>query len=147
VNSMMRRTKRKGKPPDEPAPDATIASEDKPALDVRVLRRESGEIPYLDWFRSLRDAGAKTRVAARIARLRLTGNFGDHRERISGAVSELRIDYGPGYRVYYVQNGNTLILLIVGGVKDGQQSDIQKAVALWEECKDDNDRFSGDFVS
>ena len=144
----MQRTKRSRKPPEEMTPDAPVTDEadNKPAIDVRVLERDSGEIPYIDWYTALRDAEAKTRITARLNRIVATGNFGDHRERIAGAVSELRIDHGPGYRIYYVRNGNTLVLLVVGGVKDGQQSDILKAVALWEECKDEIERLSRVYV-
>lgn len=67
---------------------------------------------------------------------------GDHRERIEGAVSELRIDYGPGYRVYYVQIGDIVVVLLGGGVKDRQQNDIDAALAVWEDNKDEDDRFS-----
>ena len=79
---------------------------------------------------SLRDYVAKLRVTARIVRLINTGNMGDHRERISGAVSGMRIDCGPGYRIYYVRQGDVLILLLAGGTKDSQQNDIEEAVRL-----------------
>ncbi len=74
-----------------------------------------------------------------------TGNFGDQRERISGAISEIRVDYGPGYRVYYVRLGNVWVILVGGGTKDKQQNDIETAVSLWEKTKDDVERFSREF--
>ena len=73
------------------------------------------------------------------------GNFGSHRERISGAVSELKLDYGPGYRVYFVRQGDTLVILLGGGTKASQEGDIMSAVALWERNKDDAKRFSREF--
>ena len=73
------------------------------------------------------------------------GNFGDRRERIAGAVSELRIDYRPGYRVYYVRVGSQIVVLMGGGTKDNQQGDIDEAVRLWERYKDDVEERSRDF--
>ena len=144
----VRRTTRERPPAQEtPSGDAPPDAKPTPArITVKVLRRDSGESPFTEWFRFLRDVGAQTRVTTRIDRIRETGNLGDHRERISGAVSELRIDYGSGYRVYFVRYGDTMTLLSVGGTKDGQQGDILRAAALCEECKNDVDRFSGDYV-
>lgn len=62
-----------------------------------------------------------------------------------GAVSEMRIDYGPGYRLYFVLHGDTLIVLLGGGTKDSQQADIAAAVTLWERNKNDAERFSREF--
>lgn len=85
------------------------------------------------WFRGLRDVRAKARIDERINRL-ANGNPGDVRPVGSG-VSELRIDYGPGYRVYYVQRGKVLIILLCGGDKASQRRDITKAIALAEGLK------------
>jgi putative addiction module killer protein len=126
---------------ESPEPDALEA----PRYQIRVLVEEGGNIPFLRWRNSLRDVMAKARIAVRLTRIAGEGNFGDHRERISGAVSELRLDYGPGYRVYYVLHGSLLVILLGGGTKDGQQSDILAAHALWEANKDDDERFSRDF--
>ena len=83
---------------------------------------------YARWFRRLRDTQARARINVRIRRLSL-GNLGDVRA-VGGGVSELRIDYGPGYRVYFVQRGRELIVLLAGGDKDSQDRDIRKALAL-----------------
>ena len=80
---------------------------------------------YSRWFRRLRDREAKRIIDARIARLAL-GNSGDAHP-VGGGVSELRIDYGPGYRVYYVRRGQQLIILLAGGDKDSQSRDIVRA--------------------
>ena len=85
------------------------------------------------WFRVLRDARAKVRIDERIDRL-ANGNPGDVKPVGSG-VSELRIDYGPGYRVYYVQRGKLLIILLCGGDKASQRRDIAKAIELAEGIK------------
>lgn len=87
---------------------------------------------YAEWFASLRDANAKARIAIRIKRLSL-GNPGDVGP-IGEGVSELRIHYGPGYRVYYVQRGAVIILC--GGDKSTQYKDILKALNLAREWED-----------
>jgi putative addiction module killer protein len=86
---------------------------------------------FKTWFEELRDLRARARIQARIDRLSL-GNPGDVRPVGSG-ISELRIDYGPGYRVYFVQRGEHLIVLLAGGKKDTQARDIAQAVTLASE--------------
>ena len=83
---------------------------------------------YARWFRRLRDRQARVRVDNRIRRLSL-GNPGDVRP-IGEGVSEIRIDYGPGYRVYFVRGGEELIVLLAGGDKDSQERDIRRALEL-----------------
>lgn len=83
---------------------------------------------YADWFARLRDERAKARINMRIRRLAL-GNAGDVKP-VGGGVSEMRIDYGPGYRVYFVRRGEVLIMLLSGGDKSTQQSDIAAAKTL-----------------
>lgn len=83
---------------------------------------------YKRWFSKLRDKRAKARIDVRIRRLSL-GNPGDV-EPVGEGVSELRIDYGPGYRVYYISQGDELIVLLAGGDKSNQSSDIKKAKSL-----------------
>lgn len=80
------------------------------------------------WLKGLRDLQAKERVFARIRRLQ-EGNPGDVKP-VGGGVSEMRINYGPGYRLYFVQRGSTLIILLCGGDKASQGQDIAKALAL-----------------
>ena len=86
------------------------------------------------WFRGLRDRRAFARIAARIDRL-ASGNPGDVKP-IGGGLSEMRIDYGPGYRVYFMQRGAIIIVLLCGGDKATQQRDIEQAKALAAEWKD-----------
>jgi putative addiction module killer protein len=86
---------------------------------------------YFQWFNSLHDRQARVRVDARIRRLSL-GNFGDVKP-VGEGVSELRIDYGPGYRVYFTQRGQTLVVLLAGGDKKTQDQDIKKALELVRE--------------
>lgn len=88
---------------------------------------------FADWLAGLRDQTAKKRVVARI-RLAELGNFGDHHSLVDG-IWEMRIHHGPGYRLYYAQEGSAVYLLLVGGDKQTQSRDIEKAKALWNEVK------------
>lgn len=83
---------------------------------------------YAAWIEDLRDDRARMRIEVRIRRLQL-GNPGDVKP-VGEGVSELRIDYGPGYRVYFTQRGDTLVVLLVGGDKRTQDRDIAAAIAL-----------------
>jgi len=83
---------------------------------------------YAEWIDCLHDIRARARILARIERLGL-GNPGDV-EPVGGGVSELRIHYGPGYRVYFKQQGRELVILLAGGDKRSQAKDIKKALSL-----------------
>lgn len=83
---------------------------------------------YESWFEKQRDLQAKARVLARIRRLSL-GNLGDIKS-VGEGVSELRITYGPGYRIYVKQQGDVLVILLVGGDKSSQKRDIERAKEL-----------------
>ena len=77
------------------------------------------------WLRNLRDRRARARIVVRIERV-VEGNFGDHRS-VGGGIGELRIDVGPGYRIYYTIRNNAVVLLLCGGDKSSQQKDIERA--------------------
>ena len=83
---------------------------------------------FADWFENLRDRQARSRVDVRIRRLSI-GNPGDV-EPVGEGVSELRVDYGPGYRVYFVRRGPALVILLAGGDKRTQSRDIRRAIEL-----------------
>jgi putative addiction module killer protein len=83
---------------------------------------------YNEWFSKLKDVIGRAKIAVRVARLE-EGNPGDSRSVGEGVV-ELRINFGPGYRVYYIQRGDVLILLLCGGDKSTQSKDIARAKAL-----------------
>lgn len=83
---------------------------------------------YIRWFRKIRDTQARARILTRIRRLSL-GNPGDVRP-VGEGVSEMRIDYGPGYRVYYARRGETTVVLLAGGDKNTQGRDIRRALKL-----------------
>lgn len=86
---------------------------------------------YSKWFKSLRDRQARARINVRIRRLSL-GNPGDVKP-VGEGVSELRIDYGPGYRVYFAEQGHTVVILLAGGNKQTQERDIKTALDLARE--------------
>lgn len=92
---------------------------------------EGGRDPLKDWLASLADRQARARVLVRVQRM-ASGNFGDCKP-IADGVWELRIDYGPGYRVYYARVGEKLLLLLIGGDKRKQQADIDTALAYWND--------------
>jgi len=85
-------------------------------------------LTFSNWLETLRDKQARTRIQARIIRLS-RGNPGDVKP-VGEGVSEMRIDHGPGYRVYFVRNGSELIILLAGGDKHSQTKDIKKAIEL-----------------
>ena len=91
------------------------------------MRVEATET-YRDWINALKDRTGRARIQVRVDRL-IHGNPGDHRNLTDG-VTELKIDVGPGYRVYYMQRGTRILLLLAGGDKSTQQNDIDLAIDL-----------------
>jgi putative addiction module killer protein len=90
---------------------------------------------YREWINALKDRTGRARIQVRVDRL-VHGNPGDHRDLTDG-VSELKIDVGPGYRVYYTQRGNVLLLLLAGGDKSTQKRDIELAICLAKNFEED----------
>ena len=98
---------------------------------IRKLELDSGEIPFDIWFVSLDDTKLQAAVDSRLARVR-AGNFGDFKG-VGAGVFELRIDKGPGLRVYYGLYGRQVVILIGGGDKSTQPRDILRAQQLWKQ--------------
>lgn len=90
-------------------------------------------LDFAQWLANLRDRRAKAKIADRLKRA-ANGNFGDNRS-VQGGVFEMRVDYGPGYRVYYFQRGKELVILLCGGDKRTQDADIACAKRLKEEIE------------
>lgn len=85
---------------------------------------------YFDkWHASLRDRKAKSKIVRRVERAE-QGNVGDHKQ-VEGPVWEMRIDYGPGYRLYYARQGEMIYLLLCGGDQSSQKADIRNALEIW----------------
>lgn len=103
------------------------------SMDVQLYVTEDEKKPFVIWIKKLKDKDACGRINARIARLRL-GNFGDCKA-LGNGLWELRIDVGPGYRVYYGRAGEQLVLLLCGGDKRTQDADIATAKKHWVDYK------------
>ena len=93
--------------------------------EIRRYIRPDGRIPFLEWYYAQRDGKAQVKVDARLERVSL-GNLGDYKP-VGDGVYELRINYGPGYRIYFRQIGATIVLLLCSGDKSTQEQDIRKA--------------------
>ena len=100
-------------------------------LEISCLA--SGKSPFIVWLNALRDERAAARIKARLARVRL-GNLGNTRT-VGDGVRELKIDCGPGYRIYFGQSGDALIILLCGGDKGSQNEDIKTAKEYWTRYK------------
>ena len=110
--------------------------------EIKLLVLGNGECPFSEWLDALRDIKTSAVIDARLTRV-AAGNFGDYKE-VGGGVCELRIDLGPGYRVYYAEYDQVIVVLLGGGTKKQQQRDIEKAKALREANKDDPKRLQRD---
>lgn len=97
----------------------------------------SGKIPFLQWLNALKDPVTRLRIRRRLDRLEL-GNRGDCKP-VGEGVSELRLAFGPGYRIYFAEYDAAIIILLCGGDKDSQAKDIKLAKAYWHELKERND--------
>ncbi len=100
------------------------------AFDIEVYKTSTEKEPYTEWAESL-DKNALVRIDARITRIEKTGNFGVG--PVGDGVFELKFDFGPGYRVYFGYKTDTVLVLLFGGYKKGQQKDIDKAQEYWRE--------------
>jgi putative addiction module killer protein len=105
-------------------------------FEIQTYQWPDGSEPYADWLAGLADKQARARVLVRVLRMG-AGNFGDCKPLADG-VWELRIDWGPGYRVYYALAGRRLVLLLVGGDKRRQQADITAALKYWKDWQERN---------
>lgn len=102
-------------------------------IEVLEYVTEAGIVPYKAWLNALKDIQARARIRTKIDRLEL-GNFGDC-EPVGKGVSELKISYGPGYRIYFGRAGKEIVILLCGGDKRSQREDIELAHAYWENYK------------
>jgi putative addiction module killer protein len=97
--------------------------------EIRLYETEYGRVPFAEWMDSIEGQPVYGAVMARLDRLE-QGNFGNHHS-VGEGVSELVLDIGPGYRVYFGRDGESLVILLVGGSKKSQQSDIETAKRYW----------------
>jgi putative addiction module killer protein len=101
-------------------------------LAIREYLTPQGKNPFREWLKSL-DRAVQARIQARVLRFE-NGNLGDHKN--VGGVWEARLDFGPGYRLYFGKDGNAVILLLAGGDKASQSKDITAAKLYWEDFRE-----------
>lgn len=99
--------------------------------DIEIYTTANGRQPFSEWLDSLKDNIAQNRIEIRIARVR-RGNLGNYRS-VGKGVNELKIDSGPGYRIYFGQLGATIVVLLCSGDKSSQETDILTAIAYWSD--------------
>jgi putative addiction module killer protein len=102
-------------------------------LEIRHYQTALGRYPVLEWLSDLRDTVGHARISARLDKL-AGGLLGDWRS-VGNGVCELRINHGPGYRIYYAREGQAVILLLCAGTKHTQHKDIERAYAYWKDYK------------
>ena len=102
--------------------------------ELEFYSTQSGREPFTEWFESIRDRTIINRIERRINRLE-NGNFGDCKP-VGEGVFELRLHFGPGYRIYFGEVANTIVVLLCGGDKSSQQRDIERAKTYWQEYKE-----------
>jgi putative addiction module killer protein len=107
--------------------------------EVLAYRTRDGRIPFDEWLDDVGDQNVVARILARLARVR-QGNLGDCKS-VGQGVSELRVDYGPGYRVYFAQKGKSLVILLCGGDKRTQERDIQQARQYLEDYNERDEEY------
>ncbi len=98
---------------------------------LKHYRLSDGSAPFLDWLSDLKDKVVRLRIAKRLDQIH-NGNFGDH-QSVGGGVWELRLHFGPGFRVYYGLDGDEVVLILCGGDKSTQNKDISKAQEYWKD--------------
>ena len=99
--------------------------------EIEYYITEAGKRPFKEWLEELRDVAGRAKIRIRLDRARL-GNLGDNRS-VGEGVRELRIDYGPGYRLYFALDGSRVVLLLLGGDKSSQDRDIARAIECWRD--------------
>lgn len=97
--------------------------------EIEMYIKQTSE--YAKWFDKLKDGRARTKIVIRLRRIQETDNLGDWKSLKDG-IGELRVDYGPGYRIYFAKRGKDIILLLAGGDKSSQETDIAKAKKINE---------------
>lgn len=102
--------------------------------ELRIYEDGEGNRPYPDWLLHLRDKRTRVRIIRRIDRVQ-QGNFGDHKG-VGEGVFELRMHFGPGYRVYFAEDGDVIVVLLCGGDKSTQARDVERAQQYWNDYKE-----------
>lgn len=106
-------------------------SNEQPVKTVIAYRDSAGKEPFTDWLNDLRDPPTRRRILKRLLRME-QGHYGDVKS-VGEGVKELRFFFGPGYRIYFGEDGDTLVILLCGGDKDSQSRDVEQAQHYWQE--------------
>lgn len=106
-------------------------------IEIKEYLTADGWSPFAQWLQGLRDRDARARILVRLNRIRL-GNFGDCKS-VGNGVMEFRLPFGPGYRVYYAREAQSVVLLLCGGDKGTQRTDVDRAIAYWRDYRSRND--------
>jgi putative addiction module killer protein len=107
---------------------------------IEIYEQADGKRPYENWLNNLKDKMARARIRARIDKV-ATGNFGDCKS-IDKGIFELRLNFGPGFRIYYAFKNETIVILLIGGDKSSQSKDIEKAKVYWNDFQERADEKS-----
>ena len=123
-------------------PDFNMTEIECQKFILKCLVLENGSCPFEEWLRSITDMGTRQRIQNRLDRVE-RGNLGECRS-LGSEISELKLDFGPGYRIYFARTNKTLVVLLVGGSKDSQENDIKKAKKIWKDTKNETQRYERD---
>lgn len=99
--------------------------------EIRFYQQQDGSIPYSEWLESIKDRQHRARIVRKVDRMK-KGLLGDHKG-VGEGVQERRLHFGPGYRVYFAEEGETVVVLLCGGDKSSQSTDIERAKAYWRD--------------
>lgn len=105
--------------------------------EIRIYKAPQGKEPFTEWLQSIGDVKMRARIRARLDRLAF-GHYGD-RKSVGHNIHELRLDFGPGYRIYFGEHGRQIIILLCGGDKSSQSMDIAKAQSYWQQLRGQKD--------
>ena len=103
-------------------------------IQAPIYRTSDGRVPFAEWYDKIQDLTLQSRIDKRLERM-ANGNFGDHRS-VGVGVFELRFHFGAGYRIYFAEVGNAIVLLLCGGDKASQTRDIERAKEYWSQYKE-----------
>jgi putative addiction module killer protein len=109
-------------------------AEESKTRTVIAYATAKGKVPFQAWLRSIRDARTQVRILRYLERLK-AGNLGDHKG-VGEGVREMRLFFGTGYRIYFAEDGDRIVVLLCGGDKKTQRKDIKKAIAYWSDYKE-----------
>lgn len=98
---------------------------------LRNYSTQAGKVPFLDWLKSIKDPVIRHRIRRRLDRVEL-GHYGEYKP-LGDGICELKLDFGPGYRIYFAEYDDVIIILLCGGDKSSQVKDINAAKIYWQE--------------